>query len=510
MTYLTDKTKDKPVIMITGASGYVGGRLVGRIDRHRYHIRCLARRPDFARGRLPEDVSVVKGDVLDENGLVGALDSVDTAYYMIHSMGSKGDFPKEDRLAAHNFAKAARACNVRRIIYLGGLGDSRRKLSPHLASRHEVGEILRASGVQVIELRASIVIGSGSLSFELIRALTERLPVMTTPRWVSVPAQPIAIGDLLSYLVGSLELDVDSNQIYEIGGEDVVSYGELMKEYARQRGLRRLLIPLPVLTPGLSSRWLGLVTPVYAHIGRKLIDSLRHPTIVHNAGARDVFDIEPVGVSEALAAALRNEDDEFAATRWVDALSTAGEVKSWAGVRFGNRLVDTRVLLIPASPANIFNVISRVGGDNGWFHANGLWRIRGWLDLLAGGVGMRRGRSNANSLRVGGIVDCWRVESAKENQHVLLASEMKTPGRAWLRFDIEKHKSGSKLRQTALFDPVGLPGLAYWYALWFVHKFVFAGMARAIAAAACAAQNEKRDEPAEPIPVPATPTEVQE
>lgn len=483
MSRLADTTSKKPVVLITGASGYVGGRLVGRIDRRHYQIRCLARRPDFVRDRLPKDVAVVEGDVLEESSLAEALDGVETAYYMIHSMGSKGDFQEEDRLAARNFARVARASKVRRIIYLGGLGDSRKELSSHLASRQEVGNILRASGAQVIELRASIVIGSGSLSFELIRALTERLPVMTTPRWVSVPAQPIAIEDLLSYLVRSLELEVDGNQVYEIGGRDVVSYGDLIKEYARQRGLKRLLIPVPVLTPGLSSRWLGLVTPVYARIGRKLIDSLRHPTVVQDTRASDVFGIEPTGVGEALAAALRNEDSEFAATRWIDALSAAGEIRSWAGVRFGNRLVDTRVVRIPATSARVFNVISQVGGGNGWFYANWLWRIRGWLDLLAGGVGMRRGRSNPNNLRVGGIVDCWRVESVHENQHVLMASEMRTPGRAWLRFDIEECESGSELRQTAMFDPVGLSGLVYWHALWLAHSFIFAGMIREIAAA---------------------------
>jgi uncharacterized protein YbjT (DUF2867 family) len=483
MSHLTDTTTDKPVIMITGASGYVGGRLVGRIDRRRYHLRCLARRPGLVRDRLPDDVSVVEGDVLDKTGLAAALDGVDTAYYMIHSMGSTGDFEEQDRLAANNFAEAAKACNVRRIVYLGGLGDSRLELSPHLASRHEVGEILRTSEAQVIELRASIVIGSGSLSFELIRALTERLPVMTTPRWVSVPAQPIAIEDLLSYLVGSLELDVDGNHIYEIGGRDVVSYGQLMREYARQRGLKRLMIPVPVLTPGLSSRWLALVTPVYARIGRKLIDSMKYPTIVRDTRAEDVFGIESMGVSEAIAAALRNEDRDFAATRWSDAASSTGAARSWAGVRFGNRLVDTRTVYTPASPEKVFNVLSRIGGKNGWFYGNWLWRLRGWLDLLLGGVGMRRGRSAASRLRAGDVVDCWRVESVAENRTVLLTSEMKTPGRAWLRFDIQKSEGQTRLQQTALFDPVGLFGLAYWYALWFVHKLVFAGMIRGVARA---------------------------
>jgi uncharacterized protein YbjT (DUF2867 family) len=477
------KTLDEPVVLITGASGYVGGRLVSRIDRQRYRVRCLARRPALVRDRLPDDIDIVEGDVLDQTGLTGALKGVDTAYYLIHSMGSKGDFQEEDRLAAHNFAEAARACSVRRIIYLGGLGDSSLELSPHLTSRHEVGEILRTSGAQILELRASIVIGSGSLSFELVRALTERLPVMTTPKWVSVPAQPIAIEDLLSYLVASMELEVDGNQIYEIGGRDIVSYGELMKEYALQRGLKRLLIPVPVLTPGLSSRWLGLVTPLYARIGRKLIDSVKYPTVVRSNRAAGVFGIDPMDVSEAISAALRNEDSEIAATRWSDAASSAGEVKTWAGVRFGNRLADTRTVRIPVSPSKVFTVLSQIGGKHGWFYANRLWRLRGWLDLLVGGVGMRRGRSNSRRLRVGDVVDCWRVESVAENRTVLLTSEMKMPGRAWLRFDIQESDGQTELQQTALFDPVGLLGLAYWHFLWFVHQFVFAGMIRGVARA---------------------------
>jgi uncharacterized protein YbjT (DUF2867 family) len=501
MSEITDAAPNKPLILVTGASGYVGGRLVGRLDRQRYHVRCLARRPEFVRDRLPDDVSIAQGDVLDETSMVEALRGVDTAYYLIHSMGSKGDFQQEDRIAAANFAGAAKACGVRRIIYLGGLGDSRHELSPHLSSRHEVGRILRNSGAQVIELRASIVIGSGSLSFELIRALTERLPVMTTPRWVSVPAQPIAIEDLLSYLVESLELDVEGDQVYEIGGRDVVSYGDLIREYSRQRGLKRFLIPVPALTPGLSSRWLGLVTPVYARIGRRLIDSLKYPTTVSDTKARHVFGIEPMGVSEAMEAALRNEDSEFTTTRWSDAMSAAGEVKSWAGVRFGNRHADTRVVHIPASPSRVFSVISKIGGENGWFYADWLWRIRGWLDLLAGGVGMRRRRSYASRLRVGDVVDCWRVETVSANQTIVLASEMKTPGRAWLRFDIKGSEGRTILRQTALFDPVGVLGLAYWHALWFVHQFVFAGMARGIAAASVRSiTDQKQDRPVEHLP----------
>jgi uncharacterized protein YbjT (DUF2867 family) len=491
MTRQADTARGKPLVLLTGATGYVGGRLAERIDLGRCRLRCLARRAEFLRERVPTGVEVVEGDALDRASLERALEGVHTAYYLIHSMGSRGDFRREDRLAARNFAAAARERGVTRIVYLGGLGDPGEALSAHLSSRHEVGEILRTSGAQVIELRASIVIGSGSLSFELVRALTERLPVMTTPRWVSVPAQPIAIDDLLSYLVGSLEIDVEGHQVYEVGGRDVVSYGDLIREYARQRGLRRLILPVPVLTPGLSARWLGLVTPVYARIGRKLIDSLRHPTVVRDPRAMDVFAIEPTGVREAIAAALRNEDREVAASRWSDALSSTGGTESWAGVRFGNRFVDSRSVRVAASAGRVFDVVSRIGGDNGWFHADWLWRVRGWIDLLAGGVGMRRGRNDARRLRAGDVVDCWRVESVVEGRTILLASEMKTPGRAWLRFDVEEDAGRTTLRQTAIFDPVGVLGLAYWHALWAVHQFVFAGMIHAIAVASVRSGGEE-------------------
>ena len=267
---------------------------------------------------------LVAGDVLAPESLGPALRGVETAYYLIHAMGSTGSFEEEDRRGAQAFGEAAREAGVRRIIYLGGLGRTDTGLSAHLRSRQEVGEILRDAGVPVIEFRASIVIGSGSLSFEMIRALVERLPVMITPRWVAVPAQPIAITDLLDYLESAIDLDVEGHQVISIGGADKVSYGQIMQEYARQRGLKRTMIPVPVLTPRLSSLWLGLVTPLYARIGRKLVDSLRHPTVVEDDTARRLFPIRPLGVREAIASALRNEDREVAETRWSDALSSSG------------------------------------------------------------------------------------------------------------------------------------------------------------------------------------------
>jgi hypothetical protein len=382
------------------------------------------------------------------------------------------------------FGAAARNAGVKRIIYLGGLGEADPGLSAHLRSRHEVGERLRAHGVPVIEFRASIILGSGSLSFEMIRALVERLPVMVTPRWVQVTAQPIAIGDVLAYLRHALQLEVASHVTFEIGGPDQVSYGDLMREYARQRGLRRLMIPVPLLTPRLSSLWLGLVTPLYARVGRKLIDSLRHPTVVRDDSAQRLFAIRPIGVREAIASALRNEDSSYAETRWSDALSAAGTPRHWGGTRFGNRLVDSRSMTVVAEPCAVFAAVERIGGATGWYYANWLWTLRGWLDLLLGGVGMRRGRRDPEHLRMGDTLDCWRVESIVAGERLRLAAEMRLPGRAWLEFEVQPEGGKARLRQTATFDPLGLWGLAYWYAVWPLHQLVFAGMLRGLATSA--------------------------
>jgi len=435
--------------------------------------------------RVPAGVEVVSGDVLNAASMSQAMDGVETAYYLVHSMGTTGDFEEQDRLAADNFVAAAQAAGVQRIIYLGGLGEDEPDLSAHLRSRHEVGERLRAHSVPVIELRASIIIGSGSLSFEMIRALVERLPIMVTPRWVRVTAQPIAIGDVLAYLRAALSVETGNrSRIIEIGGPDQVSYGGLMREYAGQRGLRRWMIPVPALTPRLSSLWLGLVTPLYARVGRKLIDSLRHPTVVRDHAAQRLFSIRPIGVREAIASALRNEDADFAQTRWSDALSAAGQPRLWGGTRFGNRLVDSRSTRVAAAPAALFAAVERIGGATGWYYANWLWMLRGWIDLLLGGVGMRRSRRHPTQLEVGDTLDCWRVEEIKAGRRLRLVAEMKLPGRAWLDFEVEAENSGSRLRQTAMFDPVGLWGLAYWYGVWPLHQIVFAGMLRAIARSA--------------------------
>jgi len=447
-------------------------------------VRCLARRPEALAGRVAAGSGIVAGDLLDPSTLAPAFRGVETAYYLIHSMGTSGAFEEEDRRAATNFAEAARVAGCRRIVYLGGLGDPESSLSRHLRSRQEVGEILRGSGVQVLEFRASIVLGSGSLSYEMIRALVERLPVMITPRWVRTKAQPIGITDLLAYLVAAAGVAIDGSPIMAIGGADAVSYGEIMREYARQRGLRRAMISVPVLTPRLSSLWLGLVTPLYARVGRRMIDSLRNPTIVEDDTAGRLFPIRPAGFREAIAAAIRNEDEEFARTRWSDALSSGGTKASSPTARFGTRLVDSRTATVAVPPAVAFAPVRRIGGTTGWYYADPLWRLRGFLDLLAGGVGLRRGRRDPENLGVGETVDFWRVEAIEPGRRLRLAAEMKLPGRAWLEFEVQGDASSSTIRQTAIFDPLGLAGLAYWYALYPMHAVIFGGMLRRIARAA--------------------------
>lgn len=484
-------------ILVTGGTGYVGGRLIPLLERRGERVRCLARRPEFLQARVGSQTEIVAGDVLQPDTLTAALCGVTTAYYLVHSMGAGKDFEDEDRIAARNFAAAARQNGVKRIIYLGGLGEDRQQLSKHLRSRHEVGEILRESGAQVVEFRASIVIGSGSLSFELIRALVQKLPVMVCPQWVSTPSQPIAIEDLLRYLLAGLDLPEGPGDIFEIGGPDQVSYGEIMQEYARQRGLKRWMIPVPFLSPWLSSLWLGLVTPVYARVGRKLVESLRNPTVVTNTRAREAFAIRPRGVADAIARALVNEDQEMTTTRWSDAISAAGRPKRWGGVQFGTRLVDARKSNSPVAVPEAFAPIQRIGGATGWYYGNWLWRVRGWLDLLAGGVGLRRGRRDPVDLKVGDTIDCWRVEAFEPDRRLRLFAEMRLPGRAWLEFEVEPRPHGSEIRQTAVFDPVGLAGLAYWYLVYPLHQFVFAGMLHGIVTAGQEA-SQSDAEPARP------------
>ena len=471
-------------ILLTGATGYVGGRLLRKLEESGRPVRCIVRRPEALSGRATKQTEIVYGDILEPESLHEAFAGVTAAYYLVHSMAGSGPFADADRRGAENFAAAARRSGVSRVVYLGGLG-AEHDVSTHLESRHEVGRILRESGVTTIEFRASIIIGSGSVSFEIVRSLVDRSPALLIPRWVVSRTQPIAIEDVLAYLLAALDIELEESRLFEIGGPDRVTYADLMREYARQAGLRRAVIRVPLATPRISGLWLSVVTPVYASIGRELIESLRNDTLVGDGSAREVFPMRPRGFRQAIERALANEDREFAETRWSDALS-AYSGRNWGGVTLGQRAVASRKVRVAASPQQTFAPIQRIGGETGWYYGNGFWRLRGLLDQIVGGVGLRRGRRDPVRLAVGDTLDFWRVEAFEQDRFLRLSAEMKTPGRIWLQFEVNGDDAGTTLRQTAIFDPHGLAGLAYWYALYPVHYLIFEGMLRRIGQAAIA------------------------
>jgi uncharacterized protein YbjT (DUF2867 family) len=478
-------THSKPLVLVTGASGYIGGRLVPWLVTKGLRVRCMGRNVDVLRSRFGDTVEVVRGDVADPDSLAAALAGVHVAYYLIHSLEAPGDFESLEERGARNFAAAAKAAGVSRIIYLGGLSSGDSSHSRHMRSREAVGAILRESGVPTIELRASVVIGAGSLSFELIRALVRRLPVMIAPRWVAIPAQPIAVGDVLAYLDEARTIACEESRVFEIGGADQLSYRDLMLEYAKTQGLRRVIINVPFLTPWLSSLWLSLVTPVLASVGRKLIESICIASVVRDTSALEAFSVRPLGIQEAIAAAHEEEDARIVASHWADAASASGPRKPWGGAHFGARILDCRTERVAVSPAQAFAPIRRIGGKTGWYYGNALWKLRGLIDKLIGGVGLDRRRRDPDNLCIGDTVDWWRVEGLEPDRLLVLRAEMRLPGRAWLRFEVAPDDTGGAvITQTAIYDPVGLAGLLYWYALYPIHEFVFAGMCRNIARAA--------------------------
>ncbi|MCH2175069.1 MAG: SDR family oxidoreductase [Lentisphaeria bacterium] len=478
---------NKKKILLTGVTGYVGHRLLIHLfDQNEYHIRCLARRPSAIRNIEEMNVEIFRGDLQDFETTKKAMEGVDTAFYLVHSLRANKHFEEMEHTNAQNFAEACKVNGVRRIIYLGGIAGHARDLSPHMSTRVKTGGLLRQSGAQVIELRASIIIGSGSISFELIRALVRKLPIMITPKWVRVKAQPIAINDVIEYLSKSIELDESKNLILDIGGQDAMSYGDLMHLYAKIRGVKRYMIPVPFLTPYLSSLWLALVTPIYASIGRKLIDSMTESTQMTNFASRDIFDIEPIATEEAIRLALRKEDHELSTSNWYDALSAGPEVQRFGGVKLGSRLIDYRRCETKYTTEQSFKPIARIGGKTGWYYANFLWRIRGFMDILVGGVGMRRGRPDPEIPHVGDALDFWRVEAYEPNKRLRLRAEMRVPGRAWLEYVVEPKQKGNGaiIHQYAIFDPLGLWGLLYWYSVWPLHQIIFHKMVRNIGKAA--------------------------
>jgi len=471
-------------IAVTGATGYVGGRLVPELVEAGHQVVCLARSPDRLSNRpWRAAVEVRECDVLDAGQVRSALAGCAVAYYLIHSMGDLADFSDADRTAAENFAQAAEANQLARVVYLGGIVHDD-DLSDHLASRQEVGQTLAAGSTPVTELRAGVVIGSGSVSFEMLRYLTELLPVMITPRWVETLTQPIAIEDVLAYLTAVLDDDT-GNHTYEIGGPDIVSYREMMQAYARVAGLpKRLIVPVPLLTPRLSSLWIGLVTPLPVAVARPLVDSLRNDVTLRDHGA-DRFGIETMNLDVAIEQALDRDAHVDVPSRWSDASTGAAAAFSsdpeWAG---GTLLVDRKEVATSATSDDVFWAFSRIGGTAGYYTQDWAWRLRGLIDILVGGVGLRRGRRLPEEVRLGDTIDFWRVVAVTPGRHLQLAAEMKLPGDAWLEWNVEPSAAGTILTQSAYFRPRGLAGRLYWFVMLPFHSLIFDRMARSIAEAA--------------------------
>ncbi len=464
-------------VLVTGATGYVGGRIIPKLLDSGHQVRVLVRDPKRIVGRPWADrVEIAHGDVENTATLPAAVRDIDVAYYLIHLMASGRGFVARDRNAAYNFVTAAQG--VGRVIYLGGLLPDSEDISPHLASRAEVGEILR-EGLPTVEFRAGPVIGSGSASFEMVRYLTERLPAMIAPRWILNQVQPIAVRDVLSYLLAGLERGEEG--IYSVGSNPL-SFKEMMEGFAEVRGLRRLIVPVPVLAPGLAALWVGLVTPIPNRLAVPLIEGVVHPVVADTSAARRDFpDIEPIQYKDAVRRALESIGSGAVDTRWSGALGSAPaiELTSREGM-----VREVRRHHTSATPEQVFKVLTSLGGDRGWLFWDWAWSVRGALDRLVGGPGLRRGRRDPNVVLPGDAVDFWRVEAVEEPRLLRLRAEMKVPGKAWLQWEIEADERGTWVVQTALFAPVGLTGTLYWNLLYAIHAVIFSGMVHRIAAEA--------------------------
>jgi len=492
---MSAESTDLRLILVTGATGYIGGRLVPILLERGYRVRCIVRDPARLQGRpWHSAVEIVKGDVLDADSLIPAMQDISAAYYLVHSLAGGSDFHQRDLTAAQNFGDAARTAGVARIIFLGGLAESSTGLSEHLRSRQQTGDTLRASRIPVTEFRAGVIIGSGSLSFEMIRYLTERVPIMICPRWVYTRTQPIGIREVLEYLATALTIPETTGRVIEIGGAEVVTYGEMMMTYAEVRGLKRWMVQVPVLTPRLSSYWVNLVTPIPAAIARPLIEGLRNESIVHDPSAQSLFpDIQPVGYRTAVERALAKLQASTIETTWSDALSTSqGDVPPVILTTQEGMILEQRQCVVAASSADIYTIFIGLGGQRGWLYMNWAWEIRGLMDRMIGGVGLRRGRRHTDELRVGDALDFWRVEAVEPEHLLRLRAEMKVPGKAWLQFQATPHPEGQTLlTQTAFFAPKGLLGWLYWYALYPLHGLIFSGLIDQIAQRAVMLNQER-------------------
>jgi uncharacterized protein YbjT (DUF2867 family) len=464
-------------VLVTGATGYIGGRLVPLLLEKGHQVRVMVRDPARITGRpWASSVDVVKGDIEDPSTLGNAVDGIEVAYYLIHLMGAGGDFADRDRRAAENFVTAGRG--LRHVIYLGGLLPEAENVSKHLASRAEVGKILR-QGLPTTEFRAGPVVGSGSASFEMVRYLTERLPAMIAPRWILNEVQPIAVRDILAYLTSALERRPAG--IYNVGASPL-TFKAMMAEFASVRGLRRLIVPVPVLAPRLAALWVGLVTPIPNRLAVPLVEGVVHPVVADTSRAANDFpEIRPLPYREAVARALHQTTENAVSTRWSSALGSAPafELSQVEGM-----IRETRSCQTYADPVSTFRAFSTLGGDSGWLFWNWAWSFRGLVDRLVGGPGLRRGRRHPSELEPGDAIDFWRIERVEPPHLLRLRAEMKVPGRAWLQWEVLPEADGTQLVQTAIFEPIGLAGHLYWNLLYPVHKIMFSGLVRSIAARA--------------------------
>jgi uncharacterized protein YbjT (DUF2867 family) len=461
-------------ILVTGATGYIGGRLVPRLVELGYSVRAMAREPRKLNWRNWKEIEIVKADVFDIESLSRALKGIDVAYYLIHSMTTSSyDFESRDRLAAENFAKACEENNVKRIIYLGGLGITGPALSKHLQSRHDTGNLLRAGKVPVTELRAAIIIGSGSASFIIIHDLVKKLPVMICPKWVKSRCQPISIRQVLAYLTGVLKEPRSIGETLDIGGDQVLTYAEMMQKCAKVMGKKLLLIAVPILTPRLSSYWLNLVTSVPLSLARPLVEGLKSDVVCQDLRIRDWIEVDHITYEESVRLAIDKMIKNKVETDWTEA-STANKFND--PIYTKPDLIDERYVISKATPDKAYKVFERIGADNGWYHATWLWQIRAWIDWIVGGVGMRRGRRDKNFLEVGDPVDFWRVEDILIGEKIVLRAEMKLPGIARLTYQVEPYQSGSKIYLKAHFWPSAIWGKLYWYAVYPLHRYVFNGL----------------------------------
>ena len=467
-------------IFVTGATGYIGGQLVPRLISEGHQVTCLARNPQILKDRRWENIQIIQGDVLELESLRPAMEKIDVAYYLIHSMaGGKQGFEERDEIAARNFGTAACEAGVGRIIYLGGLGECEKSISPHLNSRQHAGDVLRSSGVPVTEFRAPIIIGSGSMSFEMIRYLTERLPILPTPPWIDTLCQPIAIENILDYLITCLNEPHSIGTIFEIGGPDVLTYKEIMRGYAIARHLKRSFITIPFLNTPILAFGADVVTPLPTPYLQILIDGLRSEVLVHDPSAQEVFKIKLIPYATAVQQALTRNGSGEAETFWRGAQVELQAGRTSRDVQ--GMFIEQRRTASAGETKAIYASFSRIGGKRGWYYANWLWKLRGLLDQLVGGEGMKRGRRDPDVLQPGDVLDGWRVEAVDDGRLIRLWFEMKAPGPAWLQFEAQPRSGGgTMLILTAFFEPHGIAGLVYWYILYPFHLLIFKYMSLAI------------------------------